>query len=137
MGESLVDTTQFSPKLVERVAAAIEAVIGAEMEEQDAFFSARADDDPTIALDGEFDPVAVAIAALEASGHADLEEALTPSGDTKAAYMGEFAFSLTRVDEAGDEYPEKVYVPWTTIKEIMAAIRERAALSLLRGGSDA
>lgn len=58
-----------------------------------------------------------------------LEEALTPSGDTKAAYMGEFSFGLTRMDEAGDEYSEKVYVPWTTIKEIMAAIAARTALA--------
>ena len=56
-------------------------------------------------------------------------EALTPSGDTKAAYIGEFSFSLTRIDGNGDEYSEKVYVPWTTIKEIMAAIRNRAALA--------
>jgi hypothetical protein len=59
---------------------------------------------------------------------ARIREALTPSGDTKAAYMGEFSFGLTRTDEAGDEYTEKVYVPWTAIKEIMAAIRERAHL---------
>ena len=61
-----------------------------------------------------------------------LREALAPSGDTKASYMGEFSFSLTRTGECGDEYSEKVYVPWTTIKEIMAAILARAAL----GGSD-
>lgn len=58
-----------------------------------------------------------------------LEEALEPSGSTKAAYMGEFSFTLARVDEFGDEYSEKVYVPWTTIKEIMAAIKDRATLS--------
>lgn len=57
-----------------------------------------------------------------------LTEALTPSGDTKAAYMGEFSFNLTQVDEFGDEHQVKTYVPWTTIKEIMAAIRARAAL---------
>lgn len=67
------------------------------------------------------------IEALEARCER-LEEALEPIGDTKAAYMGEFAFTLTRIDECGDEYPEKVYVPWTTIKDIMAAIRARAAL---------
>ncbi|MFZ5744433.1 MAG: hypothetical protein ACOY7T_08145 [Pseudomonadota bacterium] len=59
---------------------------------------------------------------------ARLREALDPSGDTKAAYMGEFWFSLTRTDEDGEEYQEQVYVPWTTIKEIMAAISARAAL---------
>ena len=56
-----------------------------------------------------------------------LDEALTPSGDTKAAYMGEFAFNRTEFDEFGDEHQVKTYVPWTTIKEIMAAIRSRAA----------
>jgi hypothetical protein len=40
------------------------------------------------------------------------EEALTPSGDTKAAYSGEF-------------FINKTMVPWTTIKEIMKMIRER------------
>jgi hypothetical protein len=61
-------------------------------------------------------------------------EALTPSGDTKAAYHGEFHFTLTRIDEAGDEYFERVYVPWDTTKEIMAAIRTRAAISTLYKG---
>lgn len=65
--------------------------------------------------------------ARAVNSHHDLIEALTPSGDTKAAYMGEFAFNLRRVDEAGDEYSEKVYVPWDTIKEIMKAILVRAA----------
>ena len=62
-------------------------------------------------------------------------EALTPSGDTKAAYMGEFSFIIMQAqeDEHGEaiECPSKVYVPWTTIKEIMAAIRSRAALQEL------
>ncbi len=56
-------------------------------------------------------------------------EALTPSGDTKAAYMGEFHFQRTTINEDGDEVAVKTYVPWTTIKEIMEAIRERAALA--------
>lgn len=61
--------------------------------------------------------------------HERMREALTPSGDTKAAYMGEFSFNLTQVDEFGDERSVKTYVPWTTIKEIMAAIRARSALN--------
>lgn len=65
--------------------------------------------------------------------NARLREALTPSGDTKAAYMGEFSFEImeTYFDEDGEtfvEQPRKVYVPWDTIKEIMAAILARAAL---------
>lgn len=50
-----------------------------------------------------------------------LTEALTPSAETKAAYMGEFEFTIP-------DGPENrtVTVPWTTIKDIMAAIRTRA-----------
>jgi hypothetical protein len=62
-----------------------------------------------------------------------LEAALTPSSDTKAAYHGEFSFLITvRVEdeETGEpiDVERKVMVPWNTIKEIMAAIRARAAL---------
>lgn len=74
------------------------------------------------------------ISTLEAENAAQaerikrLEEAVTPSGDTKAAYMGEFSFPLTMRDDDGDEFDAKIPVPWTTIKEIMAAIRARAAM---------
>lgn len=59
---------------------------------------------------------------------AELEAALTPSGDTKAAYIGEFKFTfLAGLDEFGDDLTyENVTVPWTTVKEIMAAIRAYA-----------
>lgn len=53
-------------------------------------------------------------------------EALTPSGATKAAYIGQFNFTVCRPDEDGEEIYEKVLVPWTTIKEIMTAIHARA-----------
>jgi hypothetical protein len=63
---------------------------------------------------------------------AKLVEALTPSGDTKAAYMGEFSFPgvIRYENEDGEECEDahKIPVPWTTIKEIMAAIRARAAI---------
>ena len=73
--------------------------------------------------------------ALEAE-NARLREALEPSGDTKAAYMGEFSFQITEVysDPDTDEHIErqrKIYVPWTTIKEIMSAIAARAILAKL------
>ena len=87
-------------------------------------------DCPSKAEVGPFDTRTEALTAWNTravNSHHDLIEALTPSGDTKAAYMGEFAFNLRRVDEAGDEYSEKVYVPWDTIKEIMKAISARAA----------
>lgn len=58
-----------------------------------------------------------------------LREALTPSADTKAAYIGEFQFDIMLTDDFGKERPHEVTVPWTTIKEIMAAIAARAALA--------
>lgn len=58
-----------------------------------------------------------------------LVEALTPSGATQAAYIGEFHFNYTVWDPTGEEeIVHRVQVPWTTIKEIMAAILNRAAL---------
>lgn len=50
-----------------------------------------------------------------------LEGALTPSTETKAAYIGEFQFQF------GEYTPN---VPWTCVKQIMAAIRARAALAV-------
>lgn len=69
--------------------------------------------------------------ALESQSQelARLRGALTPSADTKAAYMGEFTFSETYTNEDGNDVTVACLVPWTTIKEIMAAIRARAALS--------
>jgi hypothetical protein len=61
-----------------------------------------------------------------------LVEALTPSGDTKAAYMGEFHFPQTMTGDDGEDVTVKTYVPWTTVKEIMAAIRARAALDRIK-----
>lgn len=55
-----------------------------------------------------------------------LKEAVTPSAGTKAAYIGEFSFNHVVRDENGDEDYEPITVPWTTIKEIMAAISNRA-----------
>ena len=58
-----------------------------------------------------------------------LQEALTPSGATKAAYIGEFHFTDSYIGEDGNDVDRKVAVPWTTVKEIMVAIRARAALT--------
>ena len=68
-----------------------------------------------------------------------LEKALTPSIDTKVAYHGEFSFLITvRVEDEETSEPidvkRKVMVPWNTIKEIMAAIRDRAALGEKKDG---
>jgi hypothetical protein len=57
---------------------------------------------------------------------------LTPSGETKADYIGEFSFTIDEVSgDVGAEVARKVDVPWTVIKEIMAVILARKAL----GGS--
>jgi hypothetical protein len=58
--------------------------------------------------------------------YAALEEALTPSPETKSAYIGEFSFGITERDEDGDEHIRQVVVPWTTTKDIMAKIKEYA-----------
>jgi DNA repair exonuclease SbcCD ATPase subunit len=53
-------------------------------------------------------------------------EALTPSSETKVAYMGEFSVPWPEVDPDGHEYIRRINVPWVTIKEIMKAILARA-----------
>mgnify|MGYP000865881722 FL=1 len=55
-----------------------------------------------------------------------LREALTPSTETKAAYIGEFHFTVESYAGGGEKYNRYVTVPWTTVKEIMAAILARA-----------
>lgn len=60
---------------------------------------------------------------------AKLREALTPSADTKAAYIGEFSFGVT-LRAGNEEAHRSVEVPWTTVKEIMAAILAHADESL-------
>lgn len=56
-----------------------------------------------------------------------LREALTPSADTKAAYMGEFSFREEMFDAETEAYLDvRRVVPWITIKEIMKAIADRA-----------
>lgn len=54
----------------------------------------------------------------------------TPSAATKAAYMGEFSFIAGEyVDDEGEPHTQVEAVPWTTIKDIMKAIKARAALA--------
>jgi hypothetical protein len=62
--------------------------------------------------------VLTALRAAEAREQ-KLREALTPSAETKHAYIGEFKFK-----SASDRVTHTV--PWPTIKEIMAAIALRA-----------
>lgn len=55
--------------------------------------------------------------------------ALTPSADTKAAYIGEVKFTVsTGFDEDGSEIWQDITVPWTTTKDIMAMILGQVAL---------
>ena len=56
-----------------------------------------------------------------------LEEALTPSGDTKAEYISEFYHTIELSHPGLGTEHRRISVPWTTIKEIMAAIHARAA----------
>ena len=59
-----------------------------------------------------------------------LENAVHPTAETKRAYMGEFKFNGPEyTDENGQPRFDTHMVPWTTIKEIMAAIRGYAALT--------
>lgn len=54
--------------------------------------------------------------------------ALTPSGDTKAAYMGEVRDDVTFYDEIGNDHTQDYAVSWTAIKEVMALIRKEVGL---------
>jgi len=56
-----------------------------------------------------------------------LEEALTPSAGTKYAFLGEFRQAVGS---------RKVTIEWTTIKEIMQAIRDHADALLKEADHD-
>lgn len=58
-----------------------------------------------------------------------MREALAPSAETKAAYIGEFSFNVELAHPRLGAEVRSIDVPWTTIKDIMGAIRERASLS--------
>jgi hypothetical protein len=57
------------------------------------------------------------------------KEASTPSAETKAAYWGEFHIEEDATDEDENLTTRKIAVPWHVVKEIMAAISARAALT--------
>ena len=80
-----------------------------------------------LATDGQAQEAHAAQLAAEAK-LAEAVEALTPSGDTKVAYIGEFSMRFPVFDDDGEDVMHTVNVPWTTIKEIMGAIRERAKI---------
>lgn len=55
---------------------------------------------------------------------ASLEAALEPSDETKAAFMGEFSHEID--SPCGGDRTVRHQIPWTTIKDIMRAIRAHA-----------
>jgi len=68
---------------------------------------------------------------------ADVERfknALMPSADTKADYLGEFKFPTKHADKYVEDKELWVYVPWITIKEIMARIFAHASFPPKREG---
>ena len=67
-------------------------------------------------------PVLVAIVDQLERTHA----ALTPSTETKSAYMGEFQFRFPAYDANGVERMFMLNIPWTAIKDIMSAIVAQA-----------
>ena len=54
-----------------------------------------------------------------------LTEAIIPSANTKAEYGWELTFPMLKTDEEGNERNRHYAVPWTTINDIMSAIRKR------------
>jgi hypothetical protein len=64
-----------------------------------------------------------------------LMDALTPSPDTKSAYVGEFGWTRELQDPSGDgddTYCESLTVPWVVTKDIMKAIREYAKIRSMK-----
>jgi len=60
----------------------------------------------------------------------DVIAALTPSAETKRVYIGEFKTAVPYWDEEGElERTREHMIEWTTIKEIMKAIRAQARLT--------
>lgn len=63
-----------------------------------------------------------------------LRKALTPSADTKAAYIGEIKDRIILRDEDGEEYSHDHTISWDATKAIMKIIADRAALTPEKGG---
>jgi hypothetical protein len=58
--------------------------------------------------------------------------ALTPSSETKAAYIGEIEWTREVFDENGMAEIEILQIPWTSMKEFMAMIRGYAKSTMNR-----
>jgi len=63
--------------------------------------------------------------------------ALTPSPATKRYHSSMYRFTIPEMDEDGNERRRVVYVPWTTVKEIMRNIRQMAEKPSHQGETDA
>ena len=82
-------------------------------------------DGAAILKDGVQMSVSAVIAELNRASA--LEEALTPSAETKIAFISEFSFRPSGyIANKYSDAMERVIVPWITIKKIMKAIRQRA-----------
>lgn len=85
-----------------------------------------------------FDPLYARATAAEERARV-LEEALTASADTKAAYHGEFSIEIEYTDDDGEQHTYSKNIPWDTVKQVMAAIlaRANAGTALSREGEKA
>lgn len=61
------------------------------------------------------------------------KNALSPSSETKAAYIGEIEWTRSNFDENGVEEVEILSLPWVEMKEFMALIRGYAKSIISRG----
>lgn len=113
-------------KIADLIIGAFEEGVEREMAEQDAIQAT---------YEAECDKAEATIAALTAERDAAvarakaLTDALTPSADTKAAYISEVKFSVnTGFDEDGSEVWQEVTIPWDATKATMAMIIGHAAM---------
>lgn len=141
-----------TPNELRAAATTIAALVAERDEARERLDTARAtivagqkayDDMVNMAADWKVRAEAAETALAAANARVEmLTEALEPSGDTKAAYSGEFYERVEipnpMYEDNEDDEPETImqYVPvsWITIKQIMAAIATRAALT---GGENA
>lgn len=61
------------------------------------------------------------------------KNALYPSSETKAAYIGEIEWTRSNINDDGEEELEILSLPWVEMKEFMALIRGYAKSIISRG----
>jgi septal ring factor EnvC (AmiA/AmiB activator) len=62
------------------------------------------------------------------------KNALSPSSETKAAYIGEIEWTRSNINDDGEEELEILSLPWTEMKEFMALIRGYAKSTMNKKG---